>query len=270
MRASVSPKRSAHAVTCPPPPRLWRSWVGQGEPNGRAGQGGLDLVLDGPGAHDGKRDGSRPQERTAGDQRRGQGSGHQRCRPAHVEARHAHARGRRAATYRLGATRTLLRRLTGGVYGHPPRRVCPPPSNGSQEQWAGEKRVVKNLVTDLVTGHTCHDVGSGGQDLNLRLPGYEQGEPCLRQPDPSPPSPFIVLATPSTSRPSPSRPLRPVSSWSRIWSRMLTLPGSGHRWAGTSGRTSRGHLVTDGSRILTNRYRAQVVEICQEAWQERV
>jgi hypothetical protein len=28
--------------------------------------------------------------------------------------------------------------VTGGVYGHPPRRVCPPPSNGSQEQWAGE------------------------------------------------------------------------------------------------------------------------------------
>ena len=28
--------------------------------------------------------------------------------------------------------------VTGGVFGHPPRRVCPPPSNGSQEQWAGE------------------------------------------------------------------------------------------------------------------------------------
>ena len=28
--------------------------------------------------------------------------------------------------------------VTGGVYGHPPRRVCPPPSNGSQQQWAGE------------------------------------------------------------------------------------------------------------------------------------
>jgi len=28
--------------------------------------------------------------------------------------------------------------VTGGVYGHPPRRVCPPPSNGSQERWAGE------------------------------------------------------------------------------------------------------------------------------------
>jgi len=24
--------------------------------------------------------------------------------------------------------------VTGGVYGHPPRRVCPPPSNGSQER----------------------------------------------------------------------------------------------------------------------------------------
>ena len=43
----VSPRRSAHALTCPSPPRLWRSWVGQGEPSGRAGQGGLDLVLDG-------------------------------------------------------------------------------------------------------------------------------------------------------------------------------------------------------------------------------
>jgi hypothetical protein len=28
--------------------------------------------------------------------------------------------------------------VTGDVYGHPPRRVCPPPSNGSQQQWAGE------------------------------------------------------------------------------------------------------------------------------------
>jgi hypothetical protein len=27
--------------------------------------------------------------------------------------------------------------VTGGVYGHPPRRACPPPSSGSQEQWAG-------------------------------------------------------------------------------------------------------------------------------------
>ena len=50
------------------------------------------------------------QERTAGDQRRGQGLGHQRCRAAQVEARHAHARGRRATAYRLGATRALLRR----------------------------------------------------------------------------------------------------------------------------------------------------------------
>ena len=29
--------------------------------------------------------------------------------------------------------------VTGGVYGHPPPRACLPPSNGSQEQWAGEK-----------------------------------------------------------------------------------------------------------------------------------
>jgi integrase len=36
------PKTGAHA--CPSSPRLWRSWVGQGEPSGRAGQGGLDLV----------------------------------------------------------------------------------------------------------------------------------------------------------------------------------------------------------------------------------
>jgi Phage integrase family len=28
--------------------------------------------------------------------------------------------------------------VTGGVYGHPPPRACLPPSNGSQEQWAGE------------------------------------------------------------------------------------------------------------------------------------
>jgi hypothetical protein len=119
----VSPRRSAHALTCPSPPRLWRSWVGQGEPSGRAGQGGLDLVLDGPRVHHGARDGSRHQERTAGDQRRGQGFGHQRCRPAHVEARHAHARGRRATAYRLGATRALLRRSHR-------RRVRPPSTEG--------------------------------------------------------------------------------------------------------------------------------------------
>jgi len=119
----VSPRRSAHAVTCLSPPRLWRSWVGQGEPSGRAGQGGLDLVLDGPRVHHGERDGSRPQERTAGDQRRGQGFGHQRCRPAQVEARHAHARGRRATAYRLGATRALLRRSHR-------RRVRPPSTEG--------------------------------------------------------------------------------------------------------------------------------------------
>jgi len=119
----VSPRRSAHALTCPSPPRLWRSWVGQGEPSGRAGQGGLDLVLDGPRVHHGERDGSRPQERTAGDQRRGQGFGHQRCRPAQVEARHSHARGRRAAAYRLGATRALLRRSHR-------RRVRPPSTKG--------------------------------------------------------------------------------------------------------------------------------------------
>ena len=119
----VSPRRSAHALTCPSPPRLWGSWVGQGEPSGRAGQGGLDLVLDGPRVHHGERDGSRPQERTAGDQRRGQGFGHQRCRPAQVEARHSHARGRRAAAYRLGATRALLRRSHR-------RRVRPPSTEG--------------------------------------------------------------------------------------------------------------------------------------------
>jgi hypothetical protein len=28
--------------------------------------------------------------------------------------------------------------VTGRVYGHPPPRVCPPPSNSSKEQWAGE------------------------------------------------------------------------------------------------------------------------------------
>ena len=68
-------------------------------------------------------DGSRPQERTAGDQHRGQGFGHQRCRPAQVEARHAHARGRRATAYRLGATRALLRRSHR-------RRVRPPSTEG--------------------------------------------------------------------------------------------------------------------------------------------
>jgi hypothetical protein len=41
--SSVNPKPSAHPVTCPSPPRLCRSWVGQGEPSSRAAQGGLDL-----------------------------------------------------------------------------------------------------------------------------------------------------------------------------------------------------------------------------------
>ena len=41
--SSVSPTPSAHPVTRPSPPRLWRSWVGQGEPSSRAAQGGLDL-----------------------------------------------------------------------------------------------------------------------------------------------------------------------------------------------------------------------------------
>jgi len=54
--------------------------------------------------------------------------------------------------------------------------------------------------------------------LNLRPPGYEQGEPCLIRPDPSPPSPFVALASASTSHPSLPMPLRPVASWSRIWS----------------------------------------------------
>jgi hypothetical protein len=75
--------------------------------------------------------------------------------------------------------------------------------------------------------------------LNLRPPGYEQGEPGLIRPDPSPPSPFVARASASASHPSLPVPLRPVASWSRIWSRMLTLsaeastnaplvPASGH------------------------------------------
>ena len=40
--------------------------------------------------------------------------------------------------------------VTGGVYGHPPRRVCPPPSNGSQQQWAGE-----NACRGYTNGYTA-------------------------------------------------------------------------------------------------------------------
>ena len=40
--------------------------------------------------------------------------------------------------------------VTGGVYGHPPRRVCPPPSGGSQEQWAGE-----NVCRGYTNGYTA-------------------------------------------------------------------------------------------------------------------
>ena len=40
--------------------------------------------------------------------------------------------------------------VTGGVYGHPPRRVCPPPSSGSQEQWVGE-----NVCRGYTNGYTA-------------------------------------------------------------------------------------------------------------------
>src|SRR5664280_7292 len=55
------------------------------------------------------------------------------------------------------------------------------------------------------------------------------------QPDPSPPSPpspFVALASASTSHPSPPVPLRPVMSWSRIWSRSppVTLALPQRRW----------------------------------------
>ena len=147
----VSPRRGAHALTCPSPPRLWRSWVGQGEPSGRAGQGGLDLVLDGPRVHHEERDGSRPQERTAGDQRRGQGFGHERCRAAQVEARHAHARGRRAAAHRLGATRAPPSSRSPGMCTAPsPTRVRASPSSGSQQQSAGE-----NVCRGYTNGYTA-------------------------------------------------------------------------------------------------------------------
>ena len=72
----------------------------------------------------------------------------------------------------------------------------------------------------MICGSTA-DALAAGAGFEPPTCGYEQGEPCLIQSDPSPQSPFIVLATPSTSHPCPSVPLRPVASWSQ----MLTLPG---------------------------------------------
>jgi len=54
---------------------------------------------------------------------------------------------------------------------------------------------------------------------NLQPPGHEQGEPGLIRSDPFPLSPFVALTSASTSHPSLPLPLRPVASWSRIWSR---------------------------------------------------
>jgi hypothetical protein len=65
--------------------------------------------------------------------------------------------------------------------------------------------------------------------LNLRPPGYEQGEPVSDSLIHLPRHHSSCSPTPSTSHPSPSVPLRPLASWSRIWSRMFTLPGKGHR-----------------------------------------
>jgi hypothetical protein len=134
----VSPRRSAHALTCPSPPQLWRSWVGQGEPSGRAGQGGLDLVLDGlvfiteSGTAVDPRNALRAIS-AAANALGISGVGLHRLR---------HATHMLAAGVPLHTVSELLGHasvaVTGGVYGHPPRRVCPPPSNGSQQQWAGE------------------------------------------------------------------------------------------------------------------------------------
>src|SRR5664280_1350645 len=130
--SSVSPRRNAHAATCPYPPR-WRRCCGRSRPAKRASgsrrpRSGLRRASSSPP----RADGSRPQEN------RGQGLGHERCRPAQVEARQWHARGRvplHAVSELLGHSCVAV---TGDVYGHPPRRVCALPSSGSQEQWAGE------------------------------------------------------------------------------------------------------------------------------------
>src|ERR1035437_1653832 len=58
-----------------------------------------------------------------------------------------------------------------------------------------------------------------GQDLNLRPPGYEQGEPRPRPSGMSPPSRFVALPAALSCHPSQPAPLRPVESRSRIWSR---------------------------------------------------
>ena len=94
--------------------------------------------------------------------------------------------------------------------------------------------------------------------MNLRPPGYEQGEPGLIQPDPSPPSPFVALASASTSHPSSPVPLRPVESWSRIWSRMLTLPRREPRQPRTSGRPQRAPSWRAGSDV---RHQARLVGV---------
>ena len=64
----------------------------------------------------------------------------------------------------------------------------------SPNHWSGPS-VVDALVA-LVAG-----AEQRGQDLNLRPPGYEQGEPSPIPPDTSPTCPFVALAT-ATSHPS--------------------------------------------------------------------
>ena len=64
-------------------------------------------------------------------------------------------------------------------------------------------------------------MGEGGQDVNLRPPGYEHREPGSSPYDASPPSPLVADSTASTSHSSSPMRLCPRVSRSRIWSRLV-------------------------------------------------
>ena len=126
------------ALTCPCPPRLWRSWVVKASQVGERVKAasiwvetGLVFITE---------------NGTAVDPRNPLRAINNAAKALGISGvglhRFRHATPMLAAGVPLHTVSELLGHscvaVTGGVYGHPPRRVCLPPSSGSSEQWAGE------------------------------------------------------------------------------------------------------------------------------------